>query len=83
MLNVNEIVSNFSFFKWRYLVKELTVQDAPLRLISFMGDVAGMLSPILLLDYFFLLLSGGFVNYASFKVASSIVNILIIFCEIM
>ena len=87
-VKANELLSSYETFLknrskdymqyGRYLVKELTVQDAPLRLISFMGDVAGMLSPILLLDYFFLLLSGGFVNYASFKVASSIVNILII-----
>ena len=63
-VKANELLSSYETFLknrskdymqyGRYLVKELTVQDAPLRLISFMGDVAGMLSPILLLDYFFL-----------------------------
>lgn len=62
----------------RYLVKELTAHDIPVRLVSFMGDVAAMFAPVLLLDYLFLLLAGGFISYAAFKAISAVVNVLII-----
>ena len=58
----------------RYMVKELAVQDASLRLVSFLGDIAAMFFPILILDYFFLLLAGGFVSYSVFKILTTIVN---------
>lgn len=84
---INTSISSFKLFLknrsrdymqyGRYLVKECTVEDAPLRLVSFMGDIAGMLFPILILDYIFLLLAGGFFSYDMFKVSSAFINILV------
>ena len=62
----------------RYLVKECSVHDAPIRFVSFLGDLAAMLFPIILLDYFFLFLAGGIIPYSMFKALSSLMNIVLL-----
>lgn len=62
----------------RYLVKELTVQDALLRLVSFFGDIVAMFAPIIILDYIFLLQAGGVIPYAAFKASSAVINVLLL-----
>lgn len=85
---VNKMISSFELYLknrsrdymqyGRYLVKELTTQDASTRLISFLGDIVGMLCPILILDYLFLLLAGGMVGYTFFKGLIVVVDILVV-----
>ena len=60
----------------RYMVKECTVHDAMMRLVSFLGDLSAMFFPVILLDYCFLLLAGSILSYGVFKATSFVINIL-------
>lgn len=61
----------------RYMVQDMSVEDMPLRLISFLGDMVAMLFPILILDLVFLMVTGGLLSYNMFRFSSILVDFLI------